>query len=56
MHDEGMTIPVWRMVSVFATKKNIDYVPTEKVRFILLLNVQTPCHLQHGKKLNNIEE
>ena len=37
MHDEVMTIPVWTMVSVFATKKNIDYVPTEKVRFILAM-------------------
>lgn len=37
MHEEVMTIPVWTMVSVFATKKNIDYVPTEKVRFILAM-------------------
>lgn len=37
MHEEVMTIPIWTMVSVFATKSNIDYVPTEKVRFILAM-------------------
>jgi peptide/nickel transport system substrate-binding protein len=37
MHAEVMTIPIWTMVSVFATKKNIDFVPTEKVRFILAM-------------------
>ena len=37
MHQDVMTIPIWTMVSVFATKPNIDYTPTEKVRFILAM-------------------
>ena len=37
IHEEVTTIPIWTMVSVFATKPNVDYTPTEKVRFILAM-------------------
>ena len=37
MHENVISVPIWTMVSVFATKPNIDYTPTEKVRFILAM-------------------